>query len=80
MSYEMWAEKYRPKSLKEIINQKEIVERLSSFAQSKNVLGDATYNAAYIGVSLPAGASKPGGGDNDVMYWVAGKSFAVNNE
>ena len=37
MSYEMWAEKYRPKSLKEIINQKEIVERLSSFAQSKNV-------------------------------------------
>ena len=37
MSYEMWAEKYRPKSLKDIINQKEIVERLKSFAQTKNV-------------------------------------------
>ena len=37
MSYEMWAEKYRPKSLKEIINQKEIVERLKSFVQTKNV-------------------------------------------
>jgi replication factor C small subunit len=33
----MWAEKYRPKSLNEIINQKEIVERLKSFAKSKNV-------------------------------------------
>ena len=37
MSYELWAEKYRPKSLKEIINQKEIVERLKSFVQTKNV-------------------------------------------
>jgi replication factor C small subunit len=37
LSYEMWAEKYRPKSLKEIINQKEIVDRLQSFAKAKNV-------------------------------------------
>ncbi len=37
MSYEMWAEKYRPKSLDQIINQKEIVERLNSFAKAKNV-------------------------------------------
>ncbi len=37
MSYEMWAEKYRPKSLKDIINQKEIVDRLKSFAKAKNV-------------------------------------------
>lgn len=37
MSYEMWAEKYRPKSLEAIINQKEIVDRLKSFAQAKNV-------------------------------------------
>lgn len=37
MSYEMWAEKYRPKSLDAIINQKEIVERLKSFVQAKNV-------------------------------------------
>jgi replication factor C small subunit len=33
----MWAEKYRPKSLDAIINQKEIVDRLKSFAQAKNV-------------------------------------------
>lgn len=37
MSYEMWAEKYRPKSLKSIINQKEIVDRLKSFVKAKNV-------------------------------------------
>jgi replication factor C small subunit len=33
----MWSEKYRPKSLNGIINQKEIVERLKSFVQAKNV-------------------------------------------
>jgi len=33
----MWAEKYRPKSLDEIINQKDIVERLKSFVKAKNV-------------------------------------------
>jgi replication factor C small subunit len=33
----MWAEKYRPKSLNDIINQKEIVDRLKSFAKAKNV-------------------------------------------
>jgi len=37
LSFEMWAEKYRPKTLSEIVNQKEIVERLKSFAKSKNV-------------------------------------------
>ncbi|MCW4035306.1 MAG: replication factor C small subunit [Candidatus Bathyarchaeota archaeon] len=33
----MWAEKYRPKSLNQIINQKEIVDRLQSFARAKNI-------------------------------------------
>ncbi|MGQ9623756.1 MAG: replication factor C small subunit [Candidatus Bathycorpusculaceae bacterium] len=33
----MWAEKYRPKTLDEMVNQKEIVERLKSFVKSKNV-------------------------------------------
>ncbi|MFA5364620.1 MAG: replication factor C small subunit [Candidatus Bathyarchaeia archaeon] len=33
----MWAEKYRPKSLNQIINQKDIVDRLRSFAQAKNI-------------------------------------------
>jgi len=33
----MWAEKYRPKRLSDMVNQKEIVERLKSFVKSKNV-------------------------------------------
>jgi replication factor C small subunit len=37
LSFEMWAEKYRPKRLTEIIDQKEIVERLRSFTKSRNV-------------------------------------------
>jgi replication factor C small subunit len=37
MSFEMWAEKYRPKTLDGIVNQKEIVERLKSFVRSRNV-------------------------------------------
>ncbi len=37
MSYELWTEKYRPHSLKDIVNQEEIVNRLKSFAKVKNV-------------------------------------------
>ena len=37
MSFEMWAEKYRPKRLSEIVDQKDIVERLKSFTKSRNV-------------------------------------------
>lgn len=37
MGYEMWAEKYRPKSLDEMANQTGIVERLKSFVEAKNV-------------------------------------------
>ncbi len=37
MSFEMWAEKYRPKTLDGMVNQKEIVERLKSFVKSRNV-------------------------------------------
>jgi replication factor C small subunit len=37
MSFEMWAEKYRPKTLGDIVDQKDIVERLKSFAKSRNV-------------------------------------------
>lgn len=37
MSFEMWAEKYRPKRLKEMMDQTEIVERLNSFVKNRNV-------------------------------------------
>jgi replication factor C small subunit len=37
LSFEMWAEKYRPKRLDEMVDQKEIVDRLRSFAKSRNV-------------------------------------------
>jgi len=33
----LWAEKYRPKSLDEVVNQKEIVERLKKFVAEKNI-------------------------------------------
>jgi len=37
MSFEMWAEKYRTKTLDDMVDQKEIVERLKSFVKSRNV-------------------------------------------
>jgi len=37
LGFEMWAEKYRPKRLDDIVDQKEIVERLKSFTKSRNV-------------------------------------------
>jgi replication factor C small subunit len=37
LSFEMWAEKYRPKKLDDIVDQKDIVERLESFVKSRNV-------------------------------------------
>jgi len=33
----MWAEKYRPKALNEMMNQTEIIERLKSFVKNRNV-------------------------------------------
>ncbi len=35
--FEVWAEKYRPKSLKEVINQKHVVARLKAFVKEKNI-------------------------------------------
>ncbi len=37
MSFEMWVEKYRPHSLTEMVNQKDIVERLRSFVEARNI-------------------------------------------
>lgn len=37
MSIEIWAEKYRPKKLNEMINQKHIIERLKMFVKERNI-------------------------------------------
>jgi len=50
-----------------------------AIAQAADVLADATYNQLVVGVKLAGGADMPGGANNDVMYWVAGKSFSVDN-
>lgn len=42
-----------------------------------NLLDDATINIGYIGVMLGAGAQGPAGQNNDVIYWLAGKSFNI---
>jgi len=36
LSFEMWTEKYRPRSLNKMVDQKEIVERLESFVKARN--------------------------------------------
>ncbi|MEM1621923.1 MAG: AAA family ATPase, partial [Metallosphaera sp.] len=33
----LWAEKYRPRSLDDIVNQRDIVERLKHFVKEKNM-------------------------------------------
>ena len=37
MTLEIWVEKYRPKTLEEMINQKHVVERLKSFVKNKSI-------------------------------------------
>jgi len=37
LSWELWTEKYRPRFLNEMVNQKEIVERLRSFVEARNI-------------------------------------------
>lgn len=44
-----------------------------------NILGGATENDGVFGIQLQAGASSPAGVEDDVIYWVAGKSFDVDN-
>lgn len=43
-------------------------------------LTDRTVNTAFIGMKLPAGANSPAGSASDVIYWMAGKSFSVDND
>lgn len=51
-----------------------------AISSSVNLLADATENQAILGIELVGGANNPGGANNDVLYWCAGKSFSVNNE
>jgi len=37
VEFEVWAEKYRPKSLKDVINQVHVTDRLKAFVKNKNV-------------------------------------------
>lgn len=37
MSFEIWAEKYRPKKFYELINQTHVVERVKAFVETKNL-------------------------------------------
>jgi hypothetical protein len=50
-----------------------------AISSSVDTLDDATLNTGYIGMVLAGGASCPGGATSDVVYWVAGKSFSVDN-
>lgn len=51
-----------------------------SLSQQVDILSDRTTNTGFIGMQLAAGANGPAGQDNDVIYWVAGKSFSVDNQ
>ena len=50
MEFEIWAEKYRPKKLSEMINQKHVVERLKAFVKEGSV--------PHMIFSGPAGVGK----------------------
>lgn len=50
MTLEIWTEKYRPKKLKDVVNQEDIVERLQAFVKNNNIP-----NMLFAG---PAGVGK----------------------
>lgn len=45
-----------------------------------DILSDATLNTGYIGMTLAAGANSPAGSTSDVIYWIAGTSYSVDNQ
>lgn len=51
-----------------------------SLTQGVDILADATRNTGFLGMRLMGGAASPAGAAADVMYWVAGKSFSVDNQ
>lgn len=67
-----------PFTAAEVVPMGEDTAEALSLAQ--DILSDATVNTGYIGMKLAGGASCPGGAASDVIYWVAGKSFSVDNQ
>lgn len=51
-----------------------------ALSSAVDILGDATINTGYIGMILAAGAQSPAGSSSDVIFWVAGKSWSVDNQ
>lgn len=51
-----------------------------SLLLNANILADATVNTGYIGIQLQGGTGSPAGVAGNVIYWVAGKSFSVDNQ
>ena len=51
-----------------------------ALSSAVDILSDATVNTGYLGMVLAAGAQSPAGSTSDVIYWVAGKSFSVDNQ
>jgi hypothetical protein len=51
-----------------------------ALSQSVDILQDATVNTGFIGMQLAAGTDSPAGTNGQVVYWLAGKSFSVDNQ
>jgi hypothetical protein len=51
-----------------------------SLIENVNILSDATVNTGILGMQLAGGVNNPAGANNDVVYWLAGKSFSVDNQ
>lgn len=51
-----------------------------ALSQQVDILSDRTTNTGFIGMQLAAGANSPAGQASDVIYWVAGKSFSIDNQ
>lgn len=56
------------------------MDTAKALSSGVDILTDAADNIAIIGMDLAAGDDSPGGASDDVIYWVAGKSFNVDNE
>jgi len=56
------------------------MDSAEALAANVDLLSDATRNEGFIGMSLAAGANSPAGQNGNVVYWVAGVSFSVDNQ